>query len=144
MLCGKAACTSLGHACVRRRSSQQIHDGASEGPEPPKQGEPLQQGLVPWYCPHEVLLNIIVEEEGQRRWWPALTHSSVDMWAVGCILGELLDRQLLFPSDGTPQDQMRSIKMTLGAVLANDQGPVSDADMVRAKNGLCMHSTVNT
>ncbi len=57
--------------------------------------------------------------------------SKSDMWALGCILGELLDRQLLFPSDGTPQDQLRSIAYTLKAVSRADQGAATGHTEVR-------------
>jgi hypothetical protein len=41
---------------------------------------------------------------------------AVDIWSVGCIFGEILQRKALFPGSDY-MDQLRLIIETLGAVL---------------------------
>lgn len=70
----------------------------------------------------------------EYRWYRApelLLGSShygkeVDMWAVGCIMGELIDGQPLFPGD-SDIDQLFVIQKLLGELLPNSQTFVSQS-----------------
>jgi len=53
-----------------------------------------------WYRAPELLLNMQYEKP-------------VDIWAVGCIMGELIDSQPLFPGDNEI-DQLYKIQSVLG------------------------------
>ncbi len=91
--------------------------------EGPGQGKVIADGLVYWYCPPEVLLSsALTQQDGHSAPSADIDWSKADMWAVGCMLGELLTRKLLFPSNGTPQDQLRSILRILTSLLRADQG----------------------
>lgn len=77
-----------------------------------------------WYAAPEVLEeSIYVQHAGKGSSRQHVYWSSADMWAVGCILGELLGEQLLFPSDGSPQDQLRSIARTMVDMQTGKQDP---------------------
>ena len=61
-----------------------------------------------WYRSPELLL-------GYSEYGP-----DVDMWAIGCIMGELSDGQPLFPGD-SEMDQLYLIQKVLGALTPDQQ-----------------------
>ncbi|PFH34810.1 hypothetical protein BESB_068430 [Besnoitia besnoiti] len=75
--------------------ARQLHDA----------GGPLTDYVATrWYRSPELLL-------GDSEY-----GSPVDMWAVGCIMGELIDGQPLFPGDNEV-DQLYKIQLVLGPLL---------------------------
>jgi mitogen-activated protein kinase 1/3 len=60
---------------------------------------------VKWYAAPEMILSGLDY---------SLLTEAVDMWAVGCIIAEIIQRKPFFISNGTTSDQLRSICRLLG------------------------------
>lgn len=73
---------------------------------PAASGDMTQYVATRWYRPPELLLGVSNYEQ------------SVDVWAAGCLFGEMIDGNALFPGE-SQIDQLYLIQKTLGA-LAGD------------------------
>ena len=80
-------------------------------PPPPTPPPPV---ATRWYHAPELLLGPPYRRQG-HQWRPAYGFA-VDMWAIGCLVGELIDGDPVFPGD-SDVDQLDRIQSLLGPVI---------------------------
>ncbi|CAG9467123.1 unnamed protein product [Pedinophyceae sp. YPF-701] len=68
-----------------------------------------------WYRAPELLLGPPFRQHNGQMWRPTY-DAAVDMWAIGCLMGELTDGEPLFPGD-SDVDQMHRIQQMLGTAI---------------------------
>ncbi|GAX75406.1 hypothetical protein CEUSTIGMA_g2850.t1 [Chlamydomonas eustigma] len=78
-------------------------------------GEPLTDYVATrWYRAPELLLGPPFQEEGKGI-VQYMYSAPIDMWAIGCLMGELLDGEPLFPGD-SDLDQLYRIQQIQGPI----------------------------
>ena len=69
--------------------------------------------------------------------------TSVDMWSVGCILGELIGRKPMFPGKDFIH-QLRLIFDVIGAPRQDEVTHIENEDVSKSFNGNAIGITVHT
>ena len=72
-----------------------------------------------WYRAPELLLGSPFREDG--RYVQSMYSCPIDMWAIGCLMGELMDGDPLFAGE-SDLDQLYKIQRMLGPITHEQQG----------------------
>ncbi|MEW5303357.1 MAG: hypothetical protein WDW36_006058 [Sanguina aurantia] len=85
----------------------------------PRADEPLTDYVATrWYRAPELLLGPPFKQDDVNVQY--MYNHGIDIWAIGCLMGELFDGEPLFPGD-SDLDQMYRIQQVLGPVIGPHQ-----------------------
>lgn len=73
-----------------------------------------------WYRAPELLLGPPYHDDATKRYIQYMYGPPIDMWAIGCLMGELTDGEPLFAGD-SDLDQLYRIQQVLGPMTAEQE-----------------------